>query len=346
MKVIKGFDQNMKCRGKQYAVGEESTESKAVLCDCGIHAVERPLDVFAYYPPATSRYCEAELEEVSDERRNDTKVVGKKIKIGAEIGIQFDQNVEGHDLATIPTSRIIRGRTGKDGYCLWASEKEIEILEQPKIVITTDGRKTLASLYDGENVTKRAEAKCAPEDAFDFNTGARLAFDRLMAPSNKYEAMSDHDLYAEACHRHQLCTADGEHRMAKCPMYLNPAKNGTGRYEKQEEIKPEPKPVLSGNNGTPGTPTNYRDVLGHPLFVGDIVEHFDSSGKSYGDAFVVQQFGTYCDGKKFVMGIEMCCNDKTGEITNGWKVLRKRVWPDVKNGECIGGITKKDEANA
>lgn len=49
----------------------------------------------------------------------------------------------------------------------------------PKIVITTDGKTTLARLYDGKRVINRAEAKCHPEDKFDFNIGASLAFSRL-----------------------------------------------------------------------------------------------------------------------------------------------------------------------
>lgn len=49
-----------------------------------------------------------------------------------------------------------------------------------KIVITTDGKETLARLYDGNNVIESATAKCSPDDEFDFNIGARIAFDRLI----------------------------------------------------------------------------------------------------------------------------------------------------------------------
>lgn len=49
-----------------------------------------------------------------------------------------------------------------------------------KIVITSDGTETLARLYDGNKVIKTATAKCSPEDTFDFETGARIAFDRLI----------------------------------------------------------------------------------------------------------------------------------------------------------------------
>lgn len=61
----------------------------------------------------------------------------------------------------------------------WVDEMFEGLAEQPKIVITTDGETTLARLYDGKRVVKRAEAKCSPSDAFDFMTGAKLALERL-----------------------------------------------------------------------------------------------------------------------------------------------------------------------
>lgn len=70
----------------QYEVGKEYEESEAELCSCGFHACEFPLDVFGYYPPADSRYCEVELD-ATEEKEEDSKRTGKKIKIGAEIGL-------------------------------------------------------------------------------------------------------------------------------------------------------------------------------------------------------------------------------------------------------------------
>ena len=88
MIVYKGTDKYMKCRGKQYALGETATEDHAELCKAGIHACEYPLDVFAYYEPGRgSRYFVGELDGMSDGRDVDTKVVGKKLTLKAEIGI-------------------------------------------------------------------------------------------------------------------------------------------------------------------------------------------------------------------------------------------------------------------
>ena len=87
MKVYKGTDENMMCHGKQYVLGETATEEKAKLCAYGLHACEMPLDVLNYYPPNTSRYFEAEAEDVLDERYSDSKIVAKKMTLKAEIGI-------------------------------------------------------------------------------------------------------------------------------------------------------------------------------------------------------------------------------------------------------------------
>ena len=87
MRAYKGFDKDLKCRGFQYEVGKEYETDKAVACETGFHACEYPLDVFRYYPPNFSRYCEVEQSGETDKHGNDTKVASTKIKIGAEIGI-------------------------------------------------------------------------------------------------------------------------------------------------------------------------------------------------------------------------------------------------------------------
>lgn len=87
MKAYKGFDKNLKCRDSQYEIGKEYEENKAELCHSGFHACESPLDCFSYYVPADGRYCEVELDEVSNERSDDSKICGKHIKVGTEIGI-------------------------------------------------------------------------------------------------------------------------------------------------------------------------------------------------------------------------------------------------------------------
>ena len=87
MKCFKGFDKDLKCRDFQYEIGKEYTEEKSDICNCGFHACEFPMDVFNYYPPSDSRYCEVELEANNQKSSDDSKRVGKKISVKAEIGI-------------------------------------------------------------------------------------------------------------------------------------------------------------------------------------------------------------------------------------------------------------------
>ena len=87
MKAFKGFNKDMTCRGFQFVEGETYHEDKAELCKSGFHACENPLDCFKYYAPGSSVYHEVELDDVSGERGNDTKVAGKTIKIGAALDI-------------------------------------------------------------------------------------------------------------------------------------------------------------------------------------------------------------------------------------------------------------------
>ena len=78
---------------------------------------------------------------------------------------------------------------GGGGWCWLPHMIEGLAPEQPeqKIVITTDGKTTLARLYEGKKVIDRAEAKCHPADKFDFTIGAELAFERLMDRGAKKE---------------------------------------------------------------------------------------------------------------------------------------------------------------
>lgn len=57
---------------------------------------------------------------------------------------------------------------------------DLDTTTDQKIVITTDGTTTTAKMYEGKTVVKAAESKCNPDDKFDFETGAKLAFNRLL----------------------------------------------------------------------------------------------------------------------------------------------------------------------
>ena len=88
IKGYKGFDKDMKCRGLQYEVGKEVKEDNAILCVRGVHFCENPHDVFAYYSAGNgNRFAEVEATDVSEERKDDSKRVAKRLTVKAEISV-------------------------------------------------------------------------------------------------------------------------------------------------------------------------------------------------------------------------------------------------------------------
>ena len=87
MKCFKGFDKNLTCRDFQYEIGKTYVTDNAELCQEGFHACTNPHDVFAYYNPAESRFCEVELDGIVKGKSDDSKQAGTKITIIREIDI-------------------------------------------------------------------------------------------------------------------------------------------------------------------------------------------------------------------------------------------------------------------
>lgn len=251
---------------------------------------------------------------------------------------------------------------------------DFEVVQDQKIVITTEGKETLARLYEGNKVVKTATARYAPDDTFDFATGAKLAFERLMGepkeatPENaewrvvhraakvgdyirlktkafsfnevgeilKVDIVKDDNFVSVYGRNHKRDTRisgmDWNYIIgAECEI-----------VEPVEPEKPKFTPhLVSGkaHYGNIGEPTNYKDAIGRPLRVGDVVEHFSDRCESYGDTVIVKRKLSYRNNeeKTFVMGIEGECNDKDG-TTGEWKILKKRSFDEVKNGEEVFGI--------
>ena len=88
-KAYKAFNSDMTCRDFQYKEGETyKFKGKPKLCVRGFHACLSLTDVFNYYCGKIGKDIvihEVELEGVSDERNNNSKVVSKKITIGKRI---------------------------------------------------------------------------------------------------------------------------------------------------------------------------------------------------------------------------------------------------------------------
>lgn len=120
--------------------------------------------------------------------------VGDKVRIVSKWGEGCCQNRQGKMdkwLGKVMTIRTTYGYctygmkedVGENGGLSWLwNENMIEgLASEKKIVITFDGVEILARLYDGKKVVKTATAKCSPADNFDFETGAKYAFGRLLS---------------------------------------------------------------------------------------------------------------------------------------------------------------------
>ena len=84
----KGFDKDFKCNGMQFEIDKEHVhEGEVKLCKGGFHFCEHPFDVFNYYNPASSRFALVEVDEVSDEKSDDSKRVAKKLTIKTELNL-------------------------------------------------------------------------------------------------------------------------------------------------------------------------------------------------------------------------------------------------------------------
>ncbi|QTC88067.1 DUF7666 domain-containing protein [Brevundimonas pondensis] len=88
IRAIKAFDQNLKCRDFQFAIGETFTHVGTVkACEGGFHAITgHPLAVFGYYPPAGTRFCLVEQSGATDTDDGE-KTASEILKVGQEIGL-------------------------------------------------------------------------------------------------------------------------------------------------------------------------------------------------------------------------------------------------------------------
>ena len=92
MKVYKGTDKDMKCRGFQYELGVTVKSDDAIRCgDKGFHSCEAPFDVLRYYPNnAGNRFFAATAGgKIDRSGADDSKIASSEITLDAEIS--FDE---------------------------------------------------------------------------------------------------------------------------------------------------------------------------------------------------------------------------------------------------------------
>ena len=115
----KGMDSKMQCRGMQYEVGKEfSVDGDIECCGNGLHACERPLDVFGYYAPGTgARYFRVEQSGEMARDASDSKVASRKMRVDAEIGIPGLVKAHIEYVKTHTTTEHTDPERATAGYC-------------------------------------------------------------------------------------------------------------------------------------------------------------------------------------------------------------------------------------
>jgi hypothetical protein len=117
--------------------------------------------------------------------------IGDKVKIHSGRGVECIAYVSGMDAYCGETAiirNVIKSCAGtRIFYELmgipysWHESLLEAVNNESKVVITTDGTITRAAMYDGHKLIKEAFSTCSKEEAFDFEKGAKIAFERLTA---------------------------------------------------------------------------------------------------------------------------------------------------------------------
>ena len=107
--AYKGFDKNLCCRGMQYGVRKTyKHDGDVVPCESGFHACPEPIDVFGYYNPGESRFCEVEVSGNVVPQDNkiacDNLKVLRELSIGEFVGISVD-----HKMKTVLANIVSEG---------------------------------------------------------------------------------------------------------------------------------------------------------------------------------------------------------------------------------------------
>ena len=113
--------------------------------------------------------------------------MSKKFKVGDKVRINRNARknfvpkryigVEGEIVETETWHFLVK--VPKRDLPLMVTEKAIDLIRPEKIIIYCNGAEVVAK---NTSTGKTGVARCNPADEFDFNTGAKLAFERLINP--------------------------------------------------------------------------------------------------------------------------------------------------------------------
>ena len=128
--AFKGFDAKLQCREFQFEIGKSfKHDGPVAACDSGFHACTYPLDIFGYYPPASSRYAEVALNGETDKKGDDTKIAA------AEITIKIELNIP--EIASAAVRFIKNLASRKDGNQASCEREMVEVEGDRKVCFAT-----------------------------------------------------------------------------------------------------------------------------------------------------------------------------------------------------------------
>lgn len=130
----------------------------------------------------------------------------RKFKIGDKVKLNPDVKVFGYGRGCVSydeTGKIIGTKESgvhfgdykvkfPSHYDWCGLEHELVLANKPvqSIHIYSDGKTTTAVLKEGKKVVKESKATCHEDDEFNFETGAKLAFERLLEDSKEYKEIN------------------------------------------------------------------------------------------------------------------------------------------------------------
>ena len=254
----------------------------------------------------------------------------------------------------------------------WYNGMIAEKVVNKEIHITVDGNKTIAVLKEGGKVVKRAEAKCNPEDEFNFEMGASIALKRVFGNDVKVSDDGKVFLYSkDGVNEVNRPVRKGEYVKVVTTLYedrgikkgdifkamcapYGPISGGNvdldngvivlmkhlvvlENYKPPKKGKPEFKPHLVSKNtgnylGVIGDKTNFKDAIGRALVVGDTVELYDYDNTLLGERAIVKD-----EQRAFVMSIKASSDDTEG-TTGEFKIIKKRSFGDIKDGGIVDDV--------
>lgn len=273
--------------------------------------------------------------------------VGDKVRIldGSKIKNYTDgwcgslKRYTGRNSTVIDVMDFVDGRVGYKLYGTGSftfDERSLKYAEHETIVIYRKDNEVIAL---DKKIGKKAIAKCSPEDTFDFNIGAKLAFDRLMNSNKESITVEDMrkklknyciDMHCGDCKLHSpVC------RCGNNTHFMN--KDNTGNYEMSDE---EIKAAFNIIFGTGTNEVKRRAKVGEYVKIVNAVSSYGNYKN--GDILKIVddvdyvRYG-YCDGQYL--------HDSEYVVLEGYKPKKEREPKEphkFKVGDIVKGNSKSD----